>query len=157
MGWLPDIARVGAVQTALERAAAGDLVERWPAGLETQLGPTFPGGVDLSGGEWQKVALGRAMMRTSPLLLILDEPSAALDPESEQALFAHYASAARAVGASTGAITLLVSHRFSTVRMADLIAVLDGGELIEFGTHAELMARRGHYAELFNLSARAYS
>jgi ATP-binding cassette subfamily B protein len=157
VGWLPDIARTGAVQTALERAAAGELIERWPAGLETQLGPTLPGGVDLSGGEWQKVALARAMMRTSPLLLILDEPSAALDPESEHELFAHYASAARAVGASTGAITLLVSHRFSTVRMADLIAVLDGGELIEFGTHAELMARRGHYAELFTLSARAYT
>ena len=77
--------------------------------------------------------------------------------ESEHALFAHYAAAARAVGASSGAITLLVSHRFSTVRMADLIAVLDAGQLIEFGTHAELMARRGHYAELFNLSARGYT
>ena len=156
VGHLPDIARIDAVREAW-RAAAAELVERWPAGLETQLGPTFPGGVDLSGGEWQKVALGRAMMRTLPLLLILDEPSAALDPESEHELFAHYAAAARAVGARTGAITLLVSHRFSTVRMADLIAVLDGGELIEFGTHAELMARGGHYAELFSLSARAYT
>lgn len=90
-------------------------------------------------------------------MLILDEPSAALDPESEHELFAHYAAAARAVGARTGAITLLVSHRLSTVRMADLIAVLDGGQLIEFGAHAELMARRGQYAALFNLHARAYA
>jgi ATP-binding cassette subfamily B protein len=156
VGHLPDIDRTEAVLDALERAAAADLGERWPAGLETQLGPTFPGGIDLSGGEWQKVALGRAMMRTFPLLLILDEPTAALDPESEHELFARYAAAARRVGTRNGAITLLVSHRFATVRMADLIAVLDGGRVIEFGTHAELMERNGHYAQLFNLQARAY-
>jgi ATP-binding cassette subfamily B protein len=157
IGHLPHVDRAEAAQHALDRAAAGDLVARWPHGLETQLGPTFPDGVDLSGGEWQKVALGRAMMRRQPLLLVLDEPTAALDPEAERELFTRYADAARRVSQTNGAITLLVSHRFSTVRMADLIAVLDAGRLVEFGTHAELMSRRAHYAELFELQARAYA
>jgi len=89
--------------------------------------------------------------------LILDEPTAALDPEAEHELFARYAAAAKRVGASSGAITLLVSHRFSTVRMADLIAVLDAGRLVEFGTHEQLLARGGQYAALFHLQARAYA
>lgn len=111
VGYLADITRAEAVRHALEKAAAGDLVARWPNGLETQLGPTFPGGVDLSGGEWQKVALSRGMMRQRPLLLILDEPTAALDPEAEYDLVARYAAAAKRAGATSGAITLLVSHR----------------------------------------------
>jgi ATP-binding cassette subfamily B protein len=94
-------------------------------------------------------------MRESPLLLILDEPTAALDAETEHALFERYAAAARANDAS-GRITLLVSHRFSTVRMADLIAVLDGSTLVEVGSHEELMAKQGHYAELYGIQARAY-
>ena len=156
VGHLPDLEREAAVRHALERAAASALAERWPDGLATQLGVTFPGGVELSGGQWQQVALARAMMRRRPLLLVLDEPAAALDPEAEHELFARYAAAAKQAAATNGAITLLVSHRFSTVRAADLIAVLDRGRLIEFGTHAALLARGGTYAELFSLQARAY-
>jgi ATP-binding cassette subfamily B protein len=116
----------------------------------------FGGGVDLSGGQWQKLALGRAMMRPAPLLLILDEPTAALDAPSEHALFERYAAQARAAGDAAGTITVLVSHRFSTVRMADRIVVLDGGRIRELGTHAELMASGDLYAELFELQARSY-
>ena len=94
-------------------------------------------------------------MRNEPLLLVLDEPTAALDAETEHALFERYAAASRAA-AATGRITLLVSHRFSTVRMADLIVVLDGARLIESGSHEELMARRGHYSELYGIQAAAY-
>jgi ATP-binding cassette, subfamily B, bacterial len=149
---IDDLAAVG---EALDRAGASDVLATLSGGLEAQLGKTF-GGTDLSGGQWQKLALGRAMMRRSPLLLILDEPTASLDAETEHALFERYAGAARRVAQSNGAITLLVSHRFSTVRMADLIVVLEKGRLREAGSHAELMARRGLYAELYELQARAY-
>jgi len=124
-------------------------------GLDTQLGPTWPGGVEISFGQWQKLALARGFMRDQPLLLILDEPTAALDAETEHALFEHYAAAARDSG-DNGRITILVSHRFSTVRMADLIVVLDGAKLVEVGTHEELMAKRGHYSELYGIQAAAY-
>ena len=146
-----------AVMAAVDRAGAADVVGRLAAGLETQLGPTWPGGVELSFGEWQKLALARGFMRDEPLLLVLDEPTAALDAETEHALFERYAAAARDAGVSDrGRITLLVSHRFSTVRMADLIVVLDGARLVEVGTHEELMARRGQYAELYGIQAAAY-
>ncbi len=92
----------------------------------------------------------------NPLLLILDEPTASLDPHAESTLFDHYVQAARDAAARYGTITLLVSHRFSTVRMADLIVVLDGGRVSEFGSHAELVERNGQYAELFALQERAY-
>jgi ATP-binding cassette subfamily B protein len=145
------------VLAAVDRAGANDVIARLKSGLETQLGPTWPGGVDLSFGQWQKLALARGFMRDEPLLLILDEPTAALEAETEHALFKRYAAAARHAGArDTGRITILVSHRFSTVRMADLIVVLDGAHLAEFGTHDELMARRGHYAELYGIQAAAY-
>ncbi|HEX6463294.1 MAG TPA: ABC transporter ATP-binding protein [Vicinamibacterales bacterium] len=145
----------GAVQTAVDRAGAGDVIERLPSGFDTQLGPTWPGGVDVSFGQWQKIALARGFMRDDPLLLILDEPTAALDAETEHALFERYAASARAASAS-GRITLLVSHRFSTVRMADLIVVLDGSRVVEVGGHEELLAKRGHYAELYGIQAAAY-
>ena len=146
-----------AVMAAVDRAGAADVVGRLAAGLETQLGPTWPGGVELSFGQWQKLALARGFMRDEPLLLVLDEPTAALDAETEHALFERYAAAARDAGVSDrGRITLLVSHRFSTVRMADLIVVLDGARLVEVGTHEELMARRGQYAELYGIQAAAY-
>ena len=144
------------VHDALDRASATSLVEELPTGLQTLVGRSFEGGVELSGGQWQKLALGRAMMRPHPLVLLLDEPTAALDAPTEHALFERYAGAARRAAGETGAITLLVSHRFSTVRMADLILVVDGQTIREAGTHAELIGRQGLYAELYELQARAY-
>jgi ATP-binding cassette subfamily B protein len=143
-----------AVLTAFERAEAGGLVEMHPAGLNTQLGRRFDG-IELSGGQWQRLALARAAMR-EPLLLLLDEPTANLDAEAEFALFETIARSTERAR-RLGAITLLVSHRFSTVRMADLILVVDGGKIVEVGAHHELMARRGLYAELFSLQASAYA
>ncbi|MEP6659809.1 MAG: ABC transporter ATP-binding protein, partial [Acidimicrobiales bacterium] len=144
-----------AVRTAVERAGADDVVQKLVAGLETQLGPTWPEGVEVSFGQWQKLALARGFMRDGPLLLILDEPTAALDAETEHALFERYAAGARRVG-DDGRITVLVSHRFSTLRMADLIVVLDGARLVEVGSHDELMARGGQYAELYGIQAAAH-
>ncbi len=157
LGDLPRLDDESAVAVAVERAGAADVVGRLPSGLETQLGPTWPGGAELSFGQWQKLALARGFMREEPLLLVLDEPTAALDAETEHALFERYAAAARGSGVdANGRITVLVSHRFSTVRMADLIVVLDGSRLVEVGTHEELMARGGQYAELFGIQAAAY-
>ena len=156
LGDVPRLDRESAVVTALGRAGAADVVSRLPSGLETQLGPTWPGGVDVSFGQWQKLALARGFMRDGPLLLVLDEPTAALDAETEHALFERYAAAARSGGAAPSGITILVSHRFSTVRMADLIVVLDGARVAEVGSHEALMARRGQYAELYRLQAAAY-
>lgn len=144
------------ILAALERAAAAELPAALPQGLDTQLGREFHGGVDLSQGQWQKIALGRAMMRTAPLLVILDEPTASLDAPTEHALFERFAGAARRTAASSGAITVLISHRFSTVRMADLILVVAGGRIAESGDHAALLRAGGLYAELFELQRRAY-
>jgi ATP-binding cassette subfamily B protein len=147
-----------AVASAVARAGADDVVARLPRGLDTQLGPTWPGGVEVSFGQWQKLALARGFMREAPLLLILDEPTAALDAETEHALFERYAGALRGTraGAASGQITILVSHRFSTVRMADLIVVLDASRVAEVGTHEELLARKGPYAQLYAIQAAAY-
>jgi len=123
--------------------------------LDTQLGATWEDGVDVSFGQWQKLALARGFMRDDPLLLVLDEPTAALDAETEHGLFERFAAQSRAEGMSRR-ITILVSHRFSTVRMADLIVVLDGAHVVEAGSHQELMARDGLYAELYSIQARAY-
>lgn len=153
-----DVARVedrDAVDHALARAGGTDLGTTLPQGLDTQLGAAWAGGVDLSTGQWQKLALGRALMRETPLLVVLDEPTAALDPEAENALFERFADVARS-SADSGRITVLISHRFSTVRMADLILVLDDGRLVEQGSHADLVASRGMYAELYELQARGY-
>jgi ATP-binding cassette subfamily B protein len=146
-----------AVVGALGRGGGADLPGGLPRGLDTQLGPEFDDGVDLSTGQWQKVALSRAMMREDPLLLVLDEPTAGLDAATEHALFERFAGEARRAAAETGAITVLVSHRFSTVRMADLILVVAGGRVTEVGTHRELVALDGHYAELYRLQARSYT
>ncbi|HMD33783.1 MAG TPA: ABC transporter ATP-binding protein, partial [Vicinamibacterales bacterium] len=164
LGDVPHLDETDAVGAAVERAGAADVVARLPQGLDTQLGPTWPGGAEVSFGQWQKLALARGFMREEPLVLVLDEPTAALDAETEHALFERYALAARGPASaepgspgSNGRVTVLVSHRFSTVRMADLIVVLDGARLVEVGTHGELMARGGQYAELYRIQASAYS
>src|SRR5262249_11098762 len=117
-----------AAATAVDRAGADDVIDRLAHGYETQLGPTWDAGVEVSFGQWQKLALARGFMRDEPLLLMLDEPTAALDAETEHALFERFAGAAHSEN-TFGRITVLVSHRFSTVRMADLIVVLDGAHV----------------------------
>jgi ATP-binding cassette, subfamily B, bacterial len=144
-----------AVAAALDKAGADGLTTSLPEGLDTQLGTAWENGIDLSGGQWQKLALGRGLMRREPLVVFFDEPTAALDPPTEYALFERFAEAARA-GNTSGTITLLVSHRFSTVRMADLIFVLEDGKVLESGSHEELMASDGVYAELYELQSKAY-
>ncbi|HVX46513.1 MAG TPA: ABC transporter ATP-binding protein, partial [Mycobacteriales bacterium] len=143
------------IRQALHDGAADAVLESLPTGLSTQLGATWPGGVDLSGGQWQRIAIARGMMRQAPILRILDEPTSALDAATEHELFERYTAAARA-GRRSGTITVLVTHRFSTVASADLVLVLDGGRLIEQGTHAELIARGGHYARLYDIQAAGY-
>jgi ATP-binding cassette subfamily B protein len=163
VGDLPRKDDLSAVAMAVDRAGAGDVVAQLLAGLDTQLGPTWPDGVEVSFGQWQKLALARGFMRECPLLLVLDEPTAALDAETEHALFERYAAAARGdhSGAARqqtpdGRITILVSHRFSTVRMADFIVVLAGSRVVESGTHEALLAKGGQYADLYRIQASAY-
>src|SRR5262249_62017144 len=157
LGDVPRLDNEPAVMGAVGRAGASDVIARLASGLETQLGPTWPGGTELSFGQWQKLALARGFMREQPLLLVLDEPTAALDAETEHALFERYAVEAHSAGArDSGRITILSSHRSATVRLADVILVLDGARLVEAGTHGELMARGGQYAELYSIQAAAY-
>jgi ATP-binding cassette subfamily B protein len=155
LGDVPRMEHEPAVVAAVERAGADDVVDRLAGGLDAQLGPTWPEGVEVSFGQWQKLALARGFMREDPLVLVLDEPTAALDAETEHALFERYAAGARHTG-DAGRITILVSHRFSTVRMADLIVVLDGAKVVEVGTHEALMAKAGQYADLYEIQAAAY-
>jgi ATP-binding cassette subfamily B protein len=148
VGHMEEPARVA---RAVDRGGAEDVVSAVPQGLETQLGRWFEGGVELSGGQWQKVALARAFMREEADILVLDEPTAALDAEAEHAIFQRFRTLAE------GRTTILVSHRFPTVRMADRILVLEKGQMIEHGTHTDLLAARGRYAQLFTLQAQGYA
>jgi ATP-binding cassette subfamily B protein len=138
------------ILTAAEKSLAATLLPRLSDGYDQMLGKRFDGGVDLSGGEWQKVALARAYMRDGAQLLILDEPTAALDARAETEVFTRFSELSR------GRMAILISHRFSTVRMADRIVVLQNGTVIEVGTHRELVERGGAYAELFELQAAGY-
>jgi len=138
------------VRYAVEKADLVELIERFPAGEGTPLGKQF-GGTELSGGEWQKLALARAFVRKEAQLLILDEPTAALDPRSEYEVYCRF------VELSQGKSTLLITHRLASVRMADRILVMKDGRLIEEGTHQELLQRKGEYAMLWNMQAKQYS
>jgi len=137
------------IREAARRSLADSVAGRLEKGYDQMLGRRFDGGVELSGGEWQKVALGRAYMREAQVL-ILDEPTASLDARAEYEVFLRFAELTK------GKMAVLISHRFSTVRMADRIIVLQGGELVDQGTHEELLARGGLYAELFSLQAAGY-
>jgi ABC-type multidrug transport system fused ATPase/permease subunit len=137
-------------QTAAEKGMAKPFIAQMPESFQTQLGRWFKGGQELSGGEWQKIALSRAFMRTGADILVLDEPTAAMDAEAEVRIFEHF----RAL--TQNQMALLISHRFSTVRMADTIVVLAAGELVEQGTHKELLKAGGRYARLFSLQAAGY-
>lgn len=150
---IEDLARI---ERAVSDADAETLVRRLPEGLSTRLGRQF-GGVEVSEGQWQKIALARASMRPAPLLFVLDEPTASLDAPSEHAIFERYMRRAREVAERSGGITLVVSHRFSTVAGADLILVMEGGRLAECGTHEQLLAADARYAALYSLQATAYA
>lgn len=144
---LQDDARLG---RAIDRAGAAELVASLSGGLEAQLGRWFFEGAELSGGQWQKIALARAFMREEADILVLDEPTAALDAQAEHAVFERF----RAL--TQGRTAIIISHRFPTVRMADRIVVIEHGHIEEQGTHSELVAREGHYAKLFALQAEGY-
>jgi ATP-binding cassette subfamily B protein len=137
------------IEEAARRSLADDVIRKLPAGYDQMIGKRFQSGVDLSGGEWQKIAIARAYMRDAQLL-ILDEPTAALDARAEFEVFQRFKEL------SKGKTAVLISHRFSTVRMADRILVLVDGEIEATGTHDELMSQRGRYAELFELQAAGY-
>jgi ATP-binding cassette, subfamily B, bacterial len=137
-------------QAAARRGLADDFIATMPGGYHTQLGRWFKGGQELSGGQWQKIALSRAYMRESADILVLDEPTAAMDAAAEAAVFADFREHSR------DKMTILISHRFSTVRAADQILVIDGGEILEQGDHESLMAANGRYARLFRLQAKGY-
>ena len=146
MSALDDVARI---ERAAAAGGAAEVVAELPQGYATMLGVLFEDGTELSGGQWQRIALARAMMRDAQIV-ILDEPTAALDARAEAEIFQRFRDMTQ------GKMTILISHRFSTVRAADRIYVLESGRVTERGSHAELMARGGHYADLFNLQAAGY-
>jgi ATP-binding cassette subfamily B protein len=137
-------------QKAAEQGMAREFIDKLPKQYDTQLGKWFKDGRELSGGQWQKIALARAFMRTQADLLVLDEPTATMDAAAEATVFEHFKEL------SHGKMTILISHRFSTVRMADQIVVIDRGRIIEQGSHEQLMEQDGQYAHLFSLQARGY-
>ena len=156
VGDLPRVDDADAARRALRDAGAEGVLADLPDGLATHVGTSFADGRELSGGQWQKLALGRAMMRQNTVLVVLDEPTAALDAQSEHLLFERHLESARKAAEERGAITVFVSHRFSTVSMADLIVVLEDGSVTEQGSHADLMSAGGRYSSFFDLQARGY-
>src|SRR6266436_6316328 len=149
VGRIAEIENLGLVENAAHKSGANTVIEKLPEGYETMLGRWFEDSTQLSGGEWQKVALARAFMRDARIL-ILDEPTSSLDAQAEYDVFAKFRVLTK------GKTAIFISHRFSTVRLADRILVLENGQIIENGPHQELVALGGHYAELFNLQAEAY-
>ena len=149
VGRVEDIDRTDLILAAAEKGLADEVVRKLPLNYEQMLGRRFEGGVDLSGGEWQKVALARAYLRNAEVL-ILDEPTAALDARSEFEVFERFAEL------TLGKMALFISHRFSTVRMADRIIVLENGKIVEEGNHDQLTRRGGRYAEMFEMQAASY-
>jgi ATP-binding cassette subfamily B protein len=151
LGHLPEIANRDAVVSASKQAGSDELISHLPEGYDTALGKWFDAGVNLSGGEWQKVALARAFMREDARILLLDEPTSALDAQAEYDLFERLRSLTH------GRTAVYISHRFSTVRRADRIVFLEHGRLVEEGTHEELIRLNGRYARLFRMQAAAYT
>lgn len=149
-GCIKHIGESGRIREAIVRGGAGDVAASLSTDIETQLGALFEGGVELSGGQWQKVALARAFMSEDADVLVLDEPTAALDPAAENAVFERLRTLTR------GRTAIIISHRFSTVRIADCIVVLEDGHIVEQGTHTELISEGGRYAQLFGLQATSY-
>jgi ATP-binding cassette subfamily B protein len=149
IGRIESRSRFPEILSAAEKSLADDVIRNLPAGYKQMLGRRFEGGVDLSGGEWQKLALARAYLRDAQLL-VLDEPTASLDAVSEFDIFQRFTSL------TSGKMALLISHRFSTVRMADTILVLADGKIAEEGNHNKLVARGGLYSEMFDLQASSY-
>jgi ATP-binding cassette subfamily B protein len=150
VGSLPHMTETPRIDRAVERGGASEVVSKLPSGLSTKLGKWAHDGVELSGGQWQKIALSRAFMREEADILVLDEPTAALDAEAEHAIFERFRTLA------AGRTTFLISHRFSTVRMADRILVIEGGQVVEDGSHQALVSAGARYAHLFQLQARGY-
>jgi ATP-binding cassette subfamily B protein len=155
VGYLASIDDDAAVGAAVHAARADDVIADLPAALDTQLGPRF-GGVDLSGGQWQRLAVARAMMRDEPLLIAFDEPTVAIDATTERVLVERLVAESRRLADRTGAVVVYVSHRYSTVRAADEIIVMEHGRIIEHGSHAELMSIDGAYADTYRRQVATY-
>ncbi|MET9290358.1 ABC transporter ATP-binding protein [Streptomyces sp. NPDC003077] len=157
LGDLPRIDDTDVVRGALARADGQGLEQSLRDGLRTRLGRSHSDGTELSTGQWQKLAVARSMMRETPRLLVLDEPTASLDAETEYRLFRHYAEAARTVTADGRGVVVVITHRLGSVRFADRIVVMAGGRIVESGSHDELMAAGGRYADLYRAQADAYA
>jgi ATP-binding cassette subfamily B protein len=155
VGHLPSMDDGEAVTSAVHAARADDVIGQLPDALDTQLGPRF-GGVDLSGGQWQRIAVARAMMRDEPLLIAFDEPTVAIDATTERILVERLVAESRRLAELTGAVVVYVSHRYSTVRAADEIIVMERGRIIEHGSHRELMAHDGVYADTYRRQVATY-
>lgn len=149
-GSIDELSKKDQIATSAQKGGVTEFIDQMTKGFDTQLGRWFPEGVELSGGQWQKIALSRAFMRDSADILIFDEPTASLDPESEQKVFERFRQLC------AGKTAILISHRFPTVRMADQIVVIERGQVVEEGTHENLISKHGRYAELFALQAKGY-